>query len=75
MFLLKKILAARILPPTGPVLLALFGVWLTRTKSRRWQHRGAALAAPSPLAYLLPGGMVRSRPAFNEYLGQLYNRL
>jgi hypothetical protein len=32
MFLLKKILTALILPPTGPVLLALFGLWLSRRK-------------------------------------------
>ncbi len=44
MFLLKKILAALILPPTGPVLLALLGLWLSRRKSRRWQYGGVALA-------------------------------
>ena len=45
MFLLKKILAALILPPAGPVLLALFGLWLSRAcKSRRWQHAGVLLA-------------------------------
>lgn len=50
MFLLKKILTALILPPTGPVLLALFGLWLSRRKSRRWQHAGLALATVSLLA-------------------------
>jgi hypothetical protein len=32
MFLLKKILAALILPPAGPILLALFGLWLCGAK-------------------------------------------
>ena len=54
MFLLKKILAALILPPAGPVLLALFGLWLARSaKSRRWQHGGVALAALSMVSLLL----------------------
>ena len=54
MFLLKKILTALILPPTGPVLLALCGLWLARScKSRRWQHGGTALAALSLLGVLL----------------------
>ena len=52
MFLLKKILAALILPPTGPILLALFGLWLSRRKSRRWQYGGIILATLS-LASLL----------------------
>ncbi len=50
MFLLKKILAALILPPTGPVLLALFGLWLSRRRSRRWQHAGLVLATFSLLS-------------------------
>jgi len=50
MFLLKKILAALILPPTGPVLLALFGLWLSRRKSRRWQYGGVALATVALLS-------------------------
>jgi uncharacterized SAM-binding protein YcdF (DUF218 family) len=54
MFLLKKILAALILPPAGPVLLALFGIWLARSaKSRRWQHGGVALAVLSLASLLL----------------------
>ena len=54
MFLLKKIFAALILPPTGPVLLALLGLWLARScKSRRWQHGGTALAALSLLGLLV----------------------
>lgn len=57
MFLLKKLLAALILPPAGPVLMALFGVWLMRSKSRRWQHGGlwlAALSLTGLLALSLP---------------------
>ena len=50
MFLLKKILTALLLPPTGPVLLALFGLWLSRRKSRRWQYGGVALATVSLLS-------------------------
>jgi uncharacterized SAM-binding protein YcdF (DUF218 family) len=54
MFLLKKILTALILPPAGPILLALFGLWLARScRSRRWQHGGAALAALSLISLLL----------------------
>ena len=53
MFLLKKILAALILPPAGPILLVLFGLWLLRAKSRRWQHGGAALATLSLLGLLV----------------------
>jgi uncharacterized SAM-binding protein YcdF (DUF218 family) len=52
MFLLKKILTALILPPTGPVLLALFGLWLSRRKSRRWQYAGLALATISLLGLI-----------------------
>jgi uncharacterized SAM-binding protein YcdF (DUF218 family) len=53
MFLLKKLLTALILPPTGPVLLALLGLWLTRSKSRRWQHGGRWLASLSLLGLLV----------------------
>ena len=54
MFLLKKILTALILPPAGPVLLALLGLWLARScKSRCWQHGGTALATLSLLGLLL----------------------
>lgn len=52
MFLAKKILAALILPPAGPVLLALLGLWLSRAKGRGWQRAGVALAALSLLALL-----------------------
>ena len=34
MFLLTKFLSAVVLPPIGPVLLALFGFWLTRRRPR-----------------------------------------
>lgn len=34
MFLLKKVLAALILPPTGPLLLAAAGLWLGRRRPR-----------------------------------------
>lgn len=53
MFLLKKILAAAILPPTGPVLLALLGLWLTRSRKPRWQAGGRLLAALALLSLLL----------------------
>ena len=53
MFLLKKILAALILPPAGPILLALFGLWLMRSKTRRWRYGGAALAALALASLLL----------------------
>lgn len=54
MFLLKKLLTAVLLPPAGPVLLALFGLWLTRTaKSRRWRNGGARLAMLSLFGLLV----------------------
>lgn len=43
MFFLKKLLTALILPPTGPILLALCGLWLTRRHPRL--GRGLALGA------------------------------
>ena len=43
MFLIKKVLSALVLPPTGPILFALLGLWLTSKKSRRWRHGGFAL--------------------------------
>ena len=53
MFLLKKLLAAMILPPTGPLLLALCGLWLARAKSARWRAGGLWLATISLLVLLL----------------------
>jgi len=49
MFLLKKLLTALILPPAGPALLALLGLWLMRAKGRRRQHAGFTLAILSLL--------------------------
>ncbi len=53
MFLLKKILASLILPPAGPLLLVLLGLWLMRSKSRRWQGAGLWLATLSVLVLLV----------------------
>ena len=50
MFLLKKLIAALILPPAGPLLLALFGLWLASSKTRRWRHAGFTLAILSLLS-------------------------
>lgn len=52
MFLLKKLLAALILPPTGPLLLAFFGLWLAGRQSRGRRHAGLTLAAGSLLILL-----------------------
>lgn len=52
MFLLKKLIASLILPPTGPVLLAFLGLWLSRAKSRRWRSAGLWLASLSLLGLL-----------------------
>ncbi len=66
MFLAKKILTALILPPTGPILLALFGLWLSGRKSRLWWHGGRWLTGLSLLGLLalsLPvvsGGLMRA---------------
>jgi uncharacterized SAM-binding protein YcdF (DUF218 family) len=48
MFILKKIAAALVLPPAGPVLLAFLGLWL----ARRWPRTGRAIAALALLALL-----------------------
>ena len=47
MFLLKKLLVTLLLPPAGPILLALFGLWLAGRQSRRWRHAGFTLAGLS----------------------------
>ncbi len=52
MFLAKKILASLILPPAGPLLLALFGLWLARARSQAWRHGGMLLAILSMLVLL-----------------------
>ncbi|MGE5468090.1 MAG: YdcF family protein [Ignavibacteria bacterium] len=48
MFYLKKLLSALVLPPTGPLLLALFGLWL----ARRHPRSGRAIAAAALLGML-----------------------
>jgi uncharacterized SAM-binding protein YcdF (DUF218 family) len=53
MFLIKKVLTALILPPNGPILLALFGLWLASKKSRRWHHGGIALILVALAALLI----------------------
>ena len=53
MFFAKKLLSALVLPPTGLLLLALFGLWLARRRPRA--GRGvAALAVVALLALSLP---------------------
>ena len=52
MFLIKKLITALLLPPTGPILLALFGLWLAQSKSRRWRHGGTFLTATALLTLL-----------------------
>lgn len=63
MFLLKKLLVALILPPTGPLLLALAGLWLTRAKSRCWRNGGLWLATLA-----LVGLLVLSLPVVGDAL-------
>lgn len=53
MFLVKKLLIALILPPTGPLLLAFVGLWLATKTSRRWRNTGLCLAGGSLLLLLL----------------------
>ena len=53
MFLVKKLIAALLLPPTGPILLALFGLWLAHSKSRRWRHGGTFLTVAALLTLLV----------------------
>lgn len=61
MFLVKKALAELILPPTGPILLALFGLWLAGRQGRskatawaaRWRRGGVGLAVIALLALLV----------------------
>ena len=61
MFLLKKILVALVLPPTGPVLLALFGLWLSRSRRPFARNTGMTLAVLALLALLLLSLPVVSR--------------
>jgi uncharacterized SAM-binding protein YcdF (DUF218 family) len=53
MFLLKKLVATLILPPAGPLLLALFGLWLATAKSRRLRSGGLWLASLSLVGLLI----------------------
>jgi uncharacterized SAM-binding protein YcdF (DUF218 family) len=53
MFLLKKILVALILPPAGPLLMALAGLWMTTSRSRHWRNGGLWLASLSLVALLV----------------------
>jgi uncharacterized SAM-binding protein YcdF (DUF218 family) len=63
MFYLKKLLSALVLPPSGLILLALFGVWLTRKHPRLGRGIAAsallmlfALSLP-PVSYVLVQGL------------------
>lgn len=49
LFFAKKLLAALLLPPSGPLLLALAGLWLARAQTRRCRSGGLALAVLSLL--------------------------
>lgn len=49
MFYLKKLISALILPPTGPLLVALFGIWL----ARRHRRLGNGLAIAMLIGLLL----------------------
>lgn len=53
MFLLKKVLTALILPPTGPVLLAAAGLWLSRRRPRLG-HFMIALSLATLVALSIP---------------------
>lgn len=53
MFLLKKLLTAVLLPPTGPVLLALFGLWLARAAGNQRRRNGGLRLAILSLFGLL----------------------
>jgi len=73
MFLAKKLISALVLPPTGLVLLALFGVWL----ARRHPRTGGGLTVVSLLTLLalsmppVADGLVgneRQRPISDEEL-------
>ncbi|GEM_PF-5287918 len=60
LFFAKKLLAALLLPPSGPLLLALF---LTVAPT------AFTTAAPSALEGWLPGDLRKARTALNEHLG------
>lgn len=68
MFFLKKLLSALVLPPAGPLLLALYGLWLARRHPR--SGRAVALVAVlgllalslPPVAGALMRGFEQPRP-------------
>lgn len=72
MFYLKKLLAALVLPPLGPIVLALFGLWLARRHPRL--GRGTALLALlSLLALALPpvaDALIHSRETYPPIAAQ-----
>ncbi len=61
MFIVKKLLAALMVPPTSLLLLALLGVLMMRVKSPRWQKGGFLLAVLSVLLLLLLNTLPVSR--------------
>ncbi|HZV55269.1 MAG TPA: YdcF family protein [Rhodocyclaceae bacterium] len=76
MFLLKTLLTAPILPPLGPILLAVCGLWLARRHPRtgHWLI-GIGLAALTALSMqitsrLLLSGLVDTPPITSEELAQ-----
>jgi uncharacterized SAM-binding protein YcdF (DUF218 family) len=76
MFLLKKILASLVLPPTGPLLLAFFGLWLERLRPRagRWLTAFAAclllLLSLPWCSHMLLRGLEDTSPISPETLAQ-----
>jgi len=76
MFYLKKLLSVLVLPPLGPILLACFGLWLTRRHPRLGRGIAAvallALAALSlqPVASALMQGLETSPPISAQQLAR-----
>lgn len=76
MFLLKKLLAALVLPPTSPLLLALVGLWLTRRRPRAGHALiavgiGSLLLLSTPwVANRLLSSLEDSPPITREDLGR-----
>lgn len=54
MFFIKKLVAALLLPPTGPILLALLGLWLGHRRRRNAGFVAAACALAVLLVLSLP---------------------
>lgn len=63
MFLLKKILAALILPPTGLILIAFFGLWLIARNKGRGRTIGIVM-----ISVALSALLALSLPAVNRQL-------